>query len=432
MERKHKAQLRFFACLLAAAALATLGPATAQSRADFEPAPALAAAELAPAALLKGPLHTVAEPVTVDGYFGRFVIESKYGRFSVLGVNMLAERVNELRAIEALHQVQRSAAFQDALRNSATAPMKFVASAADEPAKSVETMGQGPGSVLGRAGYVATSGAEAAGGAASDHKSAPAASASPSATTVQSEPPARPGDPFGYHKARREWARQLDIDPYTTNPVLRRLLDNTAAASLAANSTVSAALGAVAAPLNVAAGLDATVRDAVWNQAASDLARQNEEKLLALGVGERAVRDLQRNRWFTPTLQTALVGALAEVGRIEGVASVIFAASRTKDETRARFLVDSVRMLARHHAQESRLVKLAMSQSVPVGIAGDGKRVAATAIDYAYWDRNAATFVHRKELAGTQRTLLVAGKASSRAQQQFDQAGLTLRGGLRP
>ena len=48
----------------------------------------------------------MAEPVTVDGYFGRFVIESKYGRFSVLGRNMLAERVNELRAIEALLQVQ--------------------------------------------------------------------------------------------------------------------------------------------------------------------------------------------------------------------------------------------------------------------------------------------------------------------------------------
>jgi hypothetical protein len=432
MERKRKVQPRFFAWLLAAAALATFGPAAAQSKPDFEPAPALAAAELAPAALLKGPLHAVAEPVTVEGYFGRFVIESKYGRFSVLGVNMLAERVNELRAIEALLQVQRSAAFQDALRSSATAPMKFVASAADEPAKSVETAGQGPGSVLGRVGFGAKSGAEAAGGAASDHKSAPAASASPNATAVESEPPARPGDPFGYQKARREWARQLDIDPYTTNPVLRRLLDNTAAASLAGNFTASTALGAAAAPLNVAARLDATVRDAVWNQAAFDVARQNEDKLLALGVGERAVRDLQRNRWFTPTLQTALVGALAELGRIEGVESVIVAASRVKDETRARFLVDSVRMLARHHEKSTQVTKLRMSHLVPIAVEGDGTLVAAAAVDYVFWDKNTAEFAKRRDFTGKRRVLLVAGPASAMATQEFAKAGLTLRTGMRP
>ena len=80
--------------LLVSVALAITAPAAAQPKGGFEPAPVLPGSELAPAALLKGPLHTVAEPISLEGFFGRFVIESKFGKFSVAGVNMLAVRVN--------------------------------------------------------------------------------------------------------------------------------------------------------------------------------------------------------------------------------------------------------------------------------------------------------------------------------------------------
>ena len=91
--------------LLAAVALVAPGLNAAHAKLAFEPAPTLPGSELAPAAMLKGPLHTVAEPVSLDGYFGRFDIESKFGKFSVLGVNMLGVRVHELHAIEALQKV---------------------------------------------------------------------------------------------------------------------------------------------------------------------------------------------------------------------------------------------------------------------------------------------------------------------------------------
>ena len=196
-------------------------------------------------------------------------------------------------------------------------------------------------------------------------------------------PSAFTGDPFGYNKARRDWARQLNIDPYTSNPVLRPLLDNASAASFAGSFAINTAIGAVSMGANLVVGFDTDVRDAVWNQPAVDLARQNEARLLAMGVSGRTTRDFLRNRWFTPSLQTALVIALAKMGDIGGVESVIEVASRLQGETHVRFLVESVRMLDQHHGKESRLVKLRMSGMVPVGIAGDGTLVAAAAIDYA-------------------------------------------------
>ena len=419
------------ACVLAAGALVTMRPAAAQPKDGFEVVPVLAGSELAPASLLKGPLHTVAEPVTLDGFFGRFVIESNYGKFSVLGVNMLAVRVNELRAIEVLKQVENSQAFQDSLVRSAQAPIQFVQSAVTNPVGTVENVGQGLGNVLGRIGFLARSGAQSV--TDSTSRVSPAVSALPPAPAGETIPSAlQTGDPFGYNKARRDWARQLNVDPYTSNPVLRPLLDNAASASFAGSFAINTAVGAVSMGANLVVGFDTDVRDAVWNQPAVDLARQNEARLLAMGVSGRTTRDFLRNRWFTPSLQTALVVALTSLGNIAGVESVIRVASQVQGETHVRFLIESVRMLGRYHQKEARLTKLSMSNMVPVGIKEDETLVAAAAIDYAYWDKMAAEFAQRKELKGRRRVLLIAGIASERAKQEFDKAGFTLQSGLRP
>ena len=58
---KHVAATAFNWLLVAGAVVATT-PAFAQNKGGFESAPALAGSELAPSALLKGPMHTVAEP----------------------------------------------------------------------------------------------------------------------------------------------------------------------------------------------------------------------------------------------------------------------------------------------------------------------------------------------------------------------------------
>jgi hypothetical protein len=418
-----------FTCQLAATNLIAAGTATTQPKDRFEAAPVLAGGELVPASLLKGPLHTVAEPVTIDGFFGAFVIDSKFGKFSVVGANMLAVRVNELQAIEALQEVEKSQAFQDSLRRAAQAPIQLVQSAVANPVGTVENVGQGLSNVLGRVGFLARSGAQSV--ADSTSGAAPAPSGLPPAPAGEAMPSAFTGDPLGYNKARRDWARQLNIDPYTSNPVLRPLLDNAAAASFAGSFAINTAISAVSMGANLVVGFDTDVRDAVWNQPAVDLARQNESRLLAMNVSGRTTRDFLRNRWFTPSLQTALVAALAKMGGIAGAESVIRVASQVQGETRVRFLVESVRMLGQYQAKDARLATLRMSGMVPVGIAEDGTPVAAAAIDYAWWDKAAAEFAQRKDLAGKRKVLLLAGIASSRATQEFGKAGWVLHGGMR-
>lgn len=419
-------------CLLAAWAPHAAAAPSTSAKGDYEPAPVLAGNVIAPAALLKGPFHTVAEPVSLDGFFGRFIIESKFGKFSVVGVRMLGIRVHELAAIEALQQVQGSQAFKDSLLRSAAAPVQFVQSAVTDPLGTVENVGAGLGSVLGRIGFVARSGAQSVADSSSDRSNPQEPSNLPAAPKGETMPSAFTGDPFGFNKARRDWARQLNIDPYTTNPVLRPLLDNAATASFAGSFAINTALGAVSMPVNLVVEFDTTVRDSVWNQPVVDLTRQNESQLLSLGVDARLARDFLRNRWFTPSVQTALVSNLMAMRDVAGVQGVVATASRMQGETRARFLVESLQMLRAVHEKDGGLRRIKMSVMVPVGIKVDGTPVIAAAVDYVYWDKIAAEFAQRKEIGGSRRVLLLAGKASERSTKELEKAGFTVKAGLRP
>ncbi len=403
----------------------------AQGKTSLESAPALAGTELARAQLLKGPFHKVVEPVNVEGHFGRFVIESKFGSFSVLGANLLATRVSELQAIEELQKVQKDSAFTDALSKSVGGVAKFAENTVIDPVKTVENIGMGAGTVLGRVGQLAKSGVNYSVDKASDLSTSDSKTKPKVAPTGEPEPPSFTGDPLGYNRARREWAKKLNIDPYTSNPVLRTLLDNASSASFAGNFAVNLTLGAVMRPLQYTYSFDETMRDSVWNKPVIDLEKENEEKLLALGVAPRTVRDLLRNKWFTPTLQTALTVRLAVLGKMDGIGSVVSTAAVTLGEARARFLLESMAMLVAYHQKEGRLVKVRMSNLVPIGVTADGTVIAALAIDYGVWNEDAAVFAQRKELAANSRTLLIAGNLSPRAKKELEKTGWKIKTGIR-
>lgn len=404
----------------------------AAPKTDASENPSLPAKELAAPSLLSGPFHRVAEPVTVEGHLGRFVIESRFGTFTVHGAQLLAARVHELRAIEELQKVRKDAAFADALGKSAAGVARFASGAVNDPRKAVESVGQGAVSVLGRAGQLAKAGAAYAGDKAADALSSPPTGTSAVAPSGERAPSAFVGDPLGYNKARREWARKLEVDPYTTNPVLKPLLDDAAAASFAGNFAVGLAVGSVMAPVNYAYSFDETVRDSIWNRPPIDLVNETQAKLEALGVEGRTVRDFQRNPWFTPTFQVAMAERLAALGRVEGLTDVIATAAATQGESRVRFLLESLALLSSGRTKDNALVRVRMSGLVPVGIERSGGLTVAAAVDWAEWTEATKAFAARKELAATPRTLLLAGKASAEAKRSLAKAGWTVRDGLRP
>jgi hypothetical protein len=398
---------------------------------EQEAPPRLAGRELAPEALLNGPLHSVGEPVPVEGFMGRYEIRSAFGKFNVAGVEMLATRVRELAAIEMLDQIEKSAEFQQALIRSAQAPAQFVGNAITDPGATVESVVTGVGTVLGRIGRLATTGARAVGDAASDATTGRTRTASPPATD-EPEPPTFTGDPFGFNRARRQWAQRLNIDPYTSNPVLRPMLDAAARVTFAGELPVNLTVGVVAAPLQYATTFDSVVRDSVWNMPVVDLVAQNERKLAAMRISGRPVRDFFRNRWFTPTLQTALVLALEQLHDVRGRTAVIASAASVRGEVRARSFIRAVHMLAQHHESVAPLDQIRMTEIVAVGKARDGTVVVAADLDYLWWNAETKEFAARADLAAKRRVLLLSGVVSPTAQEALAGERWEVRSRLRP
>ena len=404
-------------------------PALAQR---YEPTPSFPGASLAPASLIRGPGHHVTEPVALQGLFGGFELIADVGKFKVLGRDMLVVRVAELRAIRELDKVDDSKSFSDALARSAKAPIKLAENLVTDPGKTVENVAEGAGTILGRIGRMAKSGAERVADEADDRTSSSKPAAAPAQKTDEPAPPSFTGDPFGYNKSRREWAAKLGIDPYTTNPILRPKLDRAAAASFAGGFAIETAIGMVAAPVQYAVEFDASVRDSVWNLPVIDLQSQNEAKLKAMGIEGRPVRDFFRNRWFTPTLQTALVTALGELPNVRGRDSIVKLAATVQGETRARFLIGSLRILGNHHRSGTRIASISTTGLVPVGRTAAGETIVAAAIDYAWWDARLDEFVRHPAFKGQKPLVLIAGRASPRAEQEFARRGWQLRTGLHP
>jgi len=145
--------------------------------------------------------------------------------------------------------------------------------------------------VLGRIGFVARSGAQSIADSSTDRRNPQQPSSLPAAPAGETMPSAFTGDPFGYNKARRDWARQLNIDPYTTNPVLRPLLDNAAAASLAGSGLRRIKMSAM---VPVGVKVDESLVIAAEFAQRKTLSGKRRVLLLAGNASPRATQDLER------------------------------------------------------------------------------------------------------------------------------------------
>jgi hypothetical protein len=399
-------------CALAMA-LALASPTRAQTA--FETPPTLDAASLAPPDLLRGPHFSVAPKATIDGYLARFKITSEFGPLEAHGTELLRIRVSEIPAIGSLAEVSQSKAFGDAAKKSAGGAVDFAKDLAKDPKHAVDSVGAGIGAFFGRAERAAKQGADYASDKSADARAGGSSQGGGSGSFKD--------DPLGYNKAKREWAKKLGIDPYSTNPILQEKLAAAARATFAGDFATGAVTGLVVGPAHYAVDFDQATRDSVWDKSPGDLEAMNEAKLAKMGVTGRPVRDFFRNTWFTPTLSTALVAGLEQLPGAGGRAEVIAASASAASEVQARFMVNALRLLRAYDKRGNPIAEIRMSGRVPVGVTKSGTVVVPAALDYLAWTKGAADFVARKEIAGNAHVLLLTGKASATVTKELGARG---------
>jgi len=390
-----------YSWMLGASALSIAAPL------PVEPWPTLDAAALAPAALLNGNGYTVDAKAPVVGYMGQFTMRAPAGVFAADGTQMLAIRVAELQAIAELSRMSQSGVFAEALAASAVKTGNAIGQAVLNP---VETLSGIPAGV-GRFFQSATTTISRA--------------TEPSGANSQGTTDAA-NDLLGINKAKRRIAKQVGADPYTTNPVLAKQLDDLARAAFAGGVSLDVALSVTTAGVATAVAATARVSDLVWDRSPEDIRTVHEQKLAAMGVGADAIRAFVTNRWLTPTLSVLLVEHLASLPSGAGRTAVIALASTVASEGEARFMVNAVTMASRMNTPADPIVAVDLAGRIMAVRSRSGRVSVPAPVDYIVWTESVRTFA-AKEPRRADRTIVATGIASPVARDGLKAAGWTLQ-----
>jgi hypothetical protein len=229
-------------------------------------------------ALTEGSNYHVAAKVRSDGNMLIFIVDTKYGKFQVDGIELTKVFIQELKALDALEKISQSDTFAKSLGQSATAPIRYGANLIVNP---VGTVG------------------DSLSGVANMFDRAAASLADPNAdraTTADSL--------LGVDDARRELAVGLGVDPYTNFPPLAEKLTEVASATAAGGLSVKAALavipGGVAMIAVSSASTIQSASDTLRDKTSAQIAQEVKSTLLRLDVSPDTVARFVTNRAYTP------------------------------------------------------------------------------------------------------------------------------------
>ncbi len=443
MSRLHPACLSILYCAL-------LGlPAQAVPTPDYELEPVLGASSLVRPALLSGPGFQVDPHVEIRGYMARFTIDTSLGPIQAESVEILGERIAELPALEALDAVSRSQAFVDAADASVTKTAQGLGQILRHPVQTLTGIPFGVaryfGNRLKRLGNQAQAlsdrGAREFGSSGNPHprgdgpmtqaRAIDRAEALGNGSEGNDGWYADVGDEatrevkrqLKFGQVRRELAKRLGIDPYTSNPYLRERLDTLAWAGAGGHFAASAALGTLSGAGGLALSWSKQLNDVVWKLDPVQLREHNARRLRLYSHDNLLMRQFLRRGVFTPTLQTELIDALDRLQPAAGSDALLELAMTAQSELEARYIVNALQLVGERLGTRARGGTLL---TVGAGLAydsSDGERVLPLPIDYLAWTDEVARFLDGEEFRGTHKTVLVSGTATPRSQKELTARG---------
>lgn len=415
--------------LLLVVALGVTAPCLAQTpepfeirRAEvaFEELPELKASEILKPELLKGPHFVVREPVPTASGMNQFTIDSDFGVFEADGNEMLLTRLKEIEAIARLQDVSRTDEFKQSLVAAAKSPLNSAKAIARDPAQAISNVPKGIMKFLGRARESVENVGKGGGGedAGSKIKNA-----------------------MGYSDKKRKIALEMGVDPYSTNAVLQKQLDDVAWASWAGGFGFNLATFPISGPIGAAltvTNLNSTVEDLLRNKSPAELEQINRATFRAMGASNADIERILHGGAFTPTQSTAFavnLKALKGVGN-RG-AFVKAAAQKSTTEADALFCVYTAALMDQIN-KSTPIGRIVMLRDFPICVGKDGTTIVALQWDYAAWTPAAAQFTSDVQQLATQsgenKKILVAlsGQVSPRLREELEKRGITVHDLLVP
>jgi hypothetical protein len=168
---------------------------------SYEKPPVFEAAHILPPKLLKSPYHSVKSKVPNDGQINHYTIKSKFGTVKADSTAELKIRIDEMRALAAMERVSNSDQFTRQVKEGGKNVVAGAKALVTRPVDTVKGAIAGIGTLAGRAG-----------------------------DALMGDPPSdaegsRIENAIGFSSTKRDYAAEFHVDPYSTNPLLQKRLE---------------------------------------------------------------------------------------------------------------------------------------------------------------------------------------------------------------
>lgn len=429
----------------------------ALAKEGFEPPVVLDARKVLPSDLYSGPYHQVDAEVLNDGFSNQYRIVSKFGVFDVSSTEMLKVRVAELQKIAQVRKMSKAGVVAKSIGKGAVdialGPLRSLKSAfkiVSSPKKTFDTVVGLPSGVDHAFGEAKGKFDQAKGQVFGGKENKNETTLSEDDMVPVMGPVERGGlaakndniatkyiqNRTGFARRARVWQEKLGIDPYSTNEVLHKELENI----IFLDTGVGIALRFVPSVYGAIPGMNVVgainkyygqIEKISIYEDPDSIEVKNRRLYQSLAVPDRVMANLGRNEWYSPVDRHNLLEALAKMPDVEGPEHFLRAAVRANSEERAIAFVKAAQYMAALHAGRQKLKTFVAGAEFPAAVAANGKGFIVWPIgDHVTWTKSVAAAVKtteeslRKAGSGSI-TFYLSGGASGRARNEMAGMGIS-------
>lgn len=147
--------------------------------------------------------------------------------------------------------------------------------------------------------------------------------------------------------------------------------------------------------------------------------------MIGTGADEELIEAYLENPSMSPSRQTLLTAAIAQIDGASGRDGILAQALNVESEAEANFLIKSVTMLAWYHINQKPVTEVTTLAAIPTGITADGTAAMLFAVDHVYWTETIAEVagVRSQRSPDTDREIWLLGSASQRTRKELENLG---------
>jgi hypothetical protein len=366
---------------------------------QYEQPPSFSASQVLPSNLARSPNYTIGNRVGVDNFQYVFKVDTKWGTYTIKGLDLLRVRAREIAATAKLEEIGGAETLVGSAGRTAMKPLNTAKDLVTAPGKTLGDTFKGVGALFGSV--------DASMSATDPHKEGVVASVT------------------GGAAARRKLAFDFGVDPNTSFAPLSDELTRLATASAFGETGTNAGLAFVTGGAGIAisvGGTSHTLRTALRDKTASQLEKEGRQLLASMGISGEAANAFYGNPNLSPTDKAIIVAALMNLGGVANREIFIVGAAKAQSIEMGFFYRRQAELIAAYDKKISPVSAFVRAGGAPMLQTGKGM-VSILPVDYLFWSPPLEGLVAG---AGGGGQVWITGRASEMANSRLASLGWTV------